>query len=891
METPLLNTKLYIPALRSDLIKRVRLLNKIEKGLNGKLILVSAPAGFGKSTLVAMWARDSRISLGWVSLDNRDNDPVVFLTYIFTAINSVGHVGDTVLAEIRSPQRPPEEEILKAWINELSNHPHKLILVLDDYHVIENPAIHQNVEFLLENLPPNFHLIVISRSDPNLQLARIRGCGQMTEIREADLRFTENEASEFFKSVLDLHLSAQNISALEQRTEGWAVGLQLAGLALQGRKDIEQFIQKFSGGHHHIIDYLTQEVFDRQPEYIQVFLLQTSILERMCASLCDVLTGENTGTSILHSLDQRNLFVIPLDDERQWYRYHHMFSDLLRYQLEHLYPGWVKDLHKRAGIWYAEHNFPDEALQHLQAVEEFALAAEIIESLGPDLIGQGKLTLLKSWIENLPETIIKDRHYLCLYHAWVLNLTNQVNILEARLQDTERALAHQTLDDRTVADVRGQIAQIRAYDARRRKNLALSIEYLNGALNLLPEDSFSARSAALFHLGLTYIHQGKLVKAAQALADARPLSELGGNLYVTLATTGYLADVQIAQGHLRQAAQFCEQTIEESLARHQPEALSGLAYVYVSLGKIHYERNDLEKATMHLVEGITLGERTANWRATMAGIFALAWLRQMLGYNDEADALLQKATALADRSRMSFREMDLDAWQARINLAQNKVVPAVKWATVYQADKARLPTSHEFSDSVQARILIAQKKFSRALGLLEQQCQKFETIGADGRLIESLMLEALVKYAQEDKDQAYQLIEKALAKAEAEGYIRIFIDEGPAMIAFLTEFLNWSEDELVSTSYIKRLLEAFPEEQIQAYKQSLIKKHTIDSLNDREQQILYLLAAGLKTPEIADELHLANSTIKWYRKNIYAKLGVNRRADAIARAKELNIIE
>lgn len=891
MEMPLVYTKLSMPVLRKDLVVRERLIHQLDEGLKGTLTLVSAPAGFGKSTLVAMWARETSISLGWVSLDERDNDPNQFLTYIFAAINAVGQVGDEILSEIQSPQNPPNGALLMWWINELRNHPSDLILVLDDYHAIENQAVHQNMEFLLEHMPANFHLVLICRSDPHLHLGRIRGCGKLTEIRESDLRFSYEEVSEFLESVMDLNLSVQNISALEQRTEGWIVGLQLAALAIQRQKDVDQFIQKFSGGHQHIIDYLAEEVFDHQDKEIQTFLLKTSILESMCASLCDAIIGGNTSKAMLDSLNQGNLFVIPLNDERQWYRYHHMFSDLLRYKLGYLNAGMVKRLHKRAGKWYAEHDFPDEALRHFHTAEEFNLAADLIETIAPELIGYGKLTLLKSWIELLPESVIKARHYMCLYHAWVLNLTNQVDILEARLQDTEHALTIQSLDDQTISNVRGQIAQIRAYDARRRKNLTLSLDYLNEALNLLPEKSYSARSAALFHLGLTYIHQGKLTEAARALSDARPLSKLGGNIYVTLATTGYLAEVQIAQGNLRNASKLCSHAIEDSLDSHHPGSMSALAYLYVSLGKIHYEWDELDHAANLFLDGISHGERTGNWRATMPGLFSLAWLRQVQGRNEEARFLLVKAASLADRARMSFREMELDAWQARIDLAQDNIPAAGRWAGEYQEARAKLPSAHEFSDVIFVRILNAQNQFSDALELLDQQFQKSKAMGADGQLIGYLVLKAIIYHAQNDKDQARKFLERALVKAEPEKYIRTFVDEGPPMVALLTEFLNWSSNKHDLADYVKRLLSAFPEEQIRAYKKSIMHAEILDSLNDREQQIIRLLADGLKTPEIAEELQLAKSTVKWYLKKIYSKLGVHRKADAIARAKELGVLE
>jgi len=882
MKTSLLDTKLYIPSLRPEFITRTRLLNLIEAGLQGKLTLISAPAGFGKSTLVAMWARKSKAPLGWVSLDAQDNDPVLFLAYIFTAIYLVGQVGDSVLAEIQSSQRPSDEAILKAWINELANHPSKLTLILDDYHVIENPTIHQHIEFLLEHLPPNFHLIVITRSDPNLQLARIRASGHLTEIREADLRFTQSETSQFLESVIGLHLSPQNISALERRTEGWAVGLQLAGLALQGREDVDEFVSNFTGGHQFILDYLTEEVYEQQSEEIQEFLIQTCILERFCASLCNAVTGKQNGEATIELLSKWNLFVIPLDEYRQWYRYHHLFVELLRYKLDQLPAGRVVELHERASSWYAENDLISEAVYHAMAAKNFNRAADLIEPVTSLLIGRGEIKTVHDWIETFPKTFLKKRPRLCITLAWVFNLNNTGTAIEPLLQDAERALDEAGYDETTEAEVRGHAATLRGYAALQQNNPPQALQHMTNALAWLPEEELYMRSIVSFTQGVILKRGCVWGAAEETLKVAEKYGRASGNYSIALGSRIHLIEMLIIQGRLRGAAKHCEEAIEYYLPIHKGNRLPNLGFVYTKLGEIQYDWNDLEAAGENLTHGLELSSRIiAAWAWRRDGLVYLARLKVVEGDPETAQTLLDQAINVNENMQDLYDKMDMSYAQAHLWLMQGNLTAAARWQRDIQAQSDR---RSELIDVMIARTLIAQGEGQKVLDILSPHYEAAQATGRNTLLIEILILQASAHYIKKNPTMACTTLMEALSLAEVEGFVRIFVEAGEPIAKVLRQLRQRPEDFaskenfLVSQKFITRLLSAFPDH-----------GDSNSLLNEREEEILHLLAAGMKTPEIAAELFLSNNTIKWYLKNIYSKLGVHNRADAIERGRRLNL--
>ncbi len=883
MKTSLLDTKLYIPSLRPDHITRTRLLSLIKVGLQGKLTLISAPAGFGKSTLVAMWARKSKALLGWVSLDAQDNDPVLFLTYILTAIKSAGQVGDSILAEIQSSQRPSDEAMLKAWINEIANHPSKLILVLDDYHVIENPTIHHHIEFLLEHLPPNFHLIVNTRSDPNLRLARIRASGDLTEIRESDLRFTESETSEFLESVMGLHLSPQNMLALERRTEGWAVGLQLAGLALKGREDVDEFVSDFTGGHQFILDYLTEEVFEQQAKEIQNFLIQTCILERFCASLCDDVTEGQNGEATIELLSKGNLFVIPLDEYRQWYRYHHLFVELLRYKLDQLPADQVAELHERACSWYAKNDLISEAVYHAMTAKNFNRAADLIEPITSLLIGRGEIKTVHNWIEAFPKAFLKKRPRLCITLAWVFNLNNTGTAIEPLVQDAERALDTGEFEEAIIAEVRGHAATLRGYAALQQNDPPQALQHMTNALAWLPEEDVYIRSIITFTQGVV-LKRGYVWDAAEkTLKMAENYGRVSYNYSIALGSCIHLIEMLIIQGKLRDAARHCQQAIEYYLPLHKENRLPNLGFVYTKLGEIQYEWDDLEAAGENLTSGLELSSRIiAAWAWRRDGLVHLSRLKQVEGDSEAAQTILNQALNVNENMQDLYDKMDMSFAQARLWLMQGNLTAATRWQHDIQA---RPENRSELIDVVLAKVLIAQGEGRKVLDILSPHYEAALATGRNSLLIEILVLQASAHLIEKNPALACTTLVKALSLAEAEGCIRVFLEAGDLIAGMLRQLRQRPEDFipkekfLISQSYITQLLTTFPDHGDLA-----------SLLNGREVEILCLLAAGKKTPEIAAELFLSNNTIKWHLKNIYSKLDVHSRAEAIERGRQLELI-
>jgi len=899
MAIPLVTVKLYIPPPRPEWVPRPRLVERLNAGLDHKLTLVSAPAGFGKTTLLCEWAAaksDTRIA--WLSADRGDNDPIRFWAYVFAALQGVMDWCETALAALQSSRPPPIEHVLTDLINHLATLHQQVVLVLDDYHLIDNQAVHRALTFLLDHLPPQLRLMILTRADPPLPLARLRGRGELAELRVPDLRFTADEARAFFAQVMGLHLKAEALETLERRIEGWAVGLQLAALAMQGtamsgRTDVDAFVAAFAGDYRYIIDYLTDEVFDQQPAEVQTFLLQTSILDRLSSSLCDAVTGGQDGQCRLEYLSRVNLFLVPLDEQRQWYRYHHLFADLLRYRLKQTFPDRVSGLHRRAIEWYVGHGFIDEAVHHALAASETRRAAEIIEASSSVLTGQGRMNSLKWWIESLPEALVLERPRICVSHAWTLNLTGQAEAVERRLQDAERALQAGSFDAQTAAEIRGNVAVLRSYAAYRRDDLAQAARLLQEALSLLPEEDRRLRSVASLRMGMLLKRQMSWDAAQRALEQARRLGDATGSLYVAMSACGQLAEMWIDRGRLHQAARLCRQVLERYQDQEDKPPVPKQG-IYVRLACVLYEWNQLEAATDSLARGIALAERImAVWPVIQDGQIRLAWIKQGEGKSEEARALLRRALEQADQMQDWTSKMRAQAWQARLDLAQGRQIRAIRWAEAYQARRSGLRARPDASEMTLIRILLAQNESGRALELLARLEQTAESMGAEYCLIQVLGLKALAYHAQRDTPQALATLWRALSLGEPEGYVRSFVDEGPRMETLLAALSAQATEPILHT-YVRKLLNAFPPTSKAA--QSSRPAHDplalalVDPLKRRELEVLRLFSAGLTTPEIADQLTLAKSTIKWHLRNIYGKLGVHRRSEAIARAHELKLL-
>jgi LuxR family maltose regulon positive regulatory protein len=677
MSTPLLTTKLYIPPVRPNLVSRPRLIERLNAGLDRKLTLISAPAGFGKTTLVTEWLNGAERPFTWLSLDESDNDPARFTTYFLAALQRVDPtIGQAAQAMLQAPQPPPPEAFLTSMINDVAAIPQPFVLVLDDYHLIHTLPIHQQLTFLLAHQPPQMHLCLVSREDPPLPLSRLRARGHTTEIRQDDLRFTGQETANFLRRVMRLELSSADVTALQQRTEGWVAGLQLAALSLRGRDDVHRSVQSFTGSHRYVLDYLIEEVFQRQPVEVQDFLLKTSILDRLTAPLCDAVAEREDSREVLLAMEQGNLFIVPLDESRQWYRYHHLFADLLRQQLRAVgMESLAPELHQRASQWYEAAGFPADAVQHALAGCDWERATSLIRDASGSLLNRGELMTLLGWLQSLPDEIVRAHSGLCLDYGWALILTGQINAAESRLEQAKRAACGE--QSRTTQDEVARLGNVivaQAYVARIRGDDRRTIELSEQALSLLPQDNLTGRSIATLNLGMAHWNSGHLAEAEQALTEADHAARQAGNHHARLTALCFLGRIQAARGNLYQAAESHRQAIRLG------EQLPAVALVHIDLSALLYEWNDLEAAADHLQRGIELSRRSGNVEVQISGYYMLALTRQAQGDGSAALAALETAHRLArDNDVPPLVRAGTAACHAQIALAQGDLITATRW--------------------------------------------------------------------------------------------------------------------------------------------------------------------------------------------------------------------
>ncbi|HET7271561.1 MAG TPA: hypothetical protein VFI90_10810, partial [Rubrobacter sp.] len=709
----------------------------LAEGMNRKLTLVSAPAGYGKTTLLSEWRMihlGSEYPLAWVSLEEADNDPSRFLSYLVATLQTVeAGIGDSVLASLRSPQPPPVESVLAALINDIAAVPEEFAVVLDDYHVIEAQPIQGAIAFLLEHMSPQMHLVIASRTDPPLPLARLRARGQMTELRAADLRFTAEEAGAFLTDVMGLELSTRDVEALERHTEGWIAGLQLAALSMRGREDSSAFIEAFTGSNRYVLDYLVDEVLARQAEPVTSFLLKTSILDRLSGELCDAVAESHGGQEMLETLDRENLFVVPLDEEGHWYRYHHLFAEVLRHLLRRSQPNLVPELHRRASRWYEQNGLLDEAIKHALAARDFESAARLVEGGAGEILARGEVSLLVGWVEALPEELMRSRPGLCIPYAWALFLTGRLEDAEERARDAERAANTGVLS--------AEVTALRANLVRARGDVPGSIELAREARKLLPEDDFALRGAISFNLGSAYWVTGDLEAAKEAFAEASAASRRAGNTYVALLSMRARAEIEKMSGHLRRAADLYHEALQ--IAEASPSPAAGLAHV--GMGELLYEWNDLDGAVHHLTQGIDLGNRSGSFDIHFPGRAALALVRQSMGDTQGALEVIQEGErALRTINLPPYMLDQKAAFEARVRLAQGDLATAARLLEEHAigTDDA-VNIQNELEHLVLARVLLARDEVHAALNLLERLRSAAETTGRMGSKIKVLVLQAL----------------------------------------------------------------------------------------------------------------------------------------------------
>lgn len=853
-------------------------------------MLVSAPAGFGKTTLLAEWlatgpaAPADERSAAWLSLDRDDNDPAPFWTYVITALRTMAPtVGENELALLAAPQPPPIQQVLTTLVNDLGAMGNDIVLVLDDYHLIEAREVQDAMAFLLDRMPPRLHLVIVSRADPALPLARLRARGELVEIRAAELRFTADEAAAYLNGVMGLQLTAHDVAALEERTEGWIAALQLAALSMQGREDVAGFIAGFTGDDRYIVDYLSEEVLQRQPADLRDFLLQTSVLSRLNGSLCDAVTGADGGKARLEALDRGNLFVVPLDDRRQWYRYHQLFSDVLRARLSDESPDLLRELHRRASDWYAEHGEPWEAIEHALVGGHFERAADLFELALPTLRPQRKEATLRGWLEALPDEVLQVRPVLCNGYAGALLATGELNGVDQRLQDAERWLATPgpemvVVDEEEFRRLPAGVAVHRAGLALMTGDTAGTVAHARRALTLLGEDDGLGRGAATALIGLASWASGDLETAREGYASSLESLLRAGHVSDVLGCSIALADIQLTQGRLRGALRTYENALQ--LAQQDGPVLRGTADMYVGMSALHLERNDLPAARELLVRSEELGshfglpQNAYRWRVAMARI-------------REAEGDLAGAVNLLDQAERTYvgdfspNVRPVPASRARVWIRQGRVDDALDWARDQGLSEAdELSYHREYEHITLVRALLVRGDPDAATDLLGRLLDAAEAGHRTGTVIEILVLQALTHQARGDVEAASEPLERALVLAQPEGYVRMFVDEGPAMISLLKSAV---QHEIVP-KYASRLLAAC----VGTENRTPAKQGLIDPLSQRELDVLRLLGSDLGGPEIARELFVSLNTVRTHTKSIYAKLGVNNRRAAVRRAAELD---
>jgi LuxR family maltose regulon positive regulatory protein len=916
MSGELLQTKLYVPPLRPFLVPRPRLVEKLTERLDNKLTLISAPAGFGKTSLISEWVQQCERAVSWASLDEGDNDPARFLAYLVAALQKIASaIGESALAQRPSPEMPVTEMALTAVINDIAANQENFILVLDDYHLITAQPIHDALTFLLDHQPPQMHLVIATRADPPLPLALLRGRGQLTELRQADLRFTPDEAAAFLNQVMGLGLSADDVSALSARTEGWITGLQMAAVSMAGREDTTAFIRAFAGSDRYIADYLVEEVLNRQPAHLQDFLLKTAVLDRLTAPLCDFLIADfgmrNAESTIpqseiripnsqvvLEQLERANLFIVPLDEQREWYRYHRLFTDLLRRRLHQSQPAQVPELHRRASEWYEQNGLIAIAIDHALSAADFERASRLIEQTAETTFRRSELVTFRGWIKALPDELLHAKPVLCLYHAFsLLQSGRSLDVVESHLQ----RLVESGL-------MSGQVKVLQALLAVYHDQIPQAIELSRQALTQLPPDDTFLRHAAIWNLGFSHLADGDTEASIQALAEAARTSQAAGNTTVAVSALCQMARLSLRQGELQKVQALYHEALALAVDEaKRPLPIAGLALI--GLGELAREWNELEAATDYLNDGIQLARQ---WRgiAAQTGYIYLARLKQAQGDEDGANASLTQARQLALKSDATDMD-DLVAafFQARIWVAQGNIAAAMRWAGergVNQLDPVQLEANdtslvshlHKYEVLVMARILLAQNRSDEALSLLRPLLSWMERQERKDLQIEIQILIALAYQAQDDVTQALAALERALSLAEPGGYVRIFVDEGQPMIRLLQQAFQQG----IMPAYTGRLLsecgpvlseaEGMQNADFGATQSEVRspKSEMVEPLSQREIEILQLIADGLSNQEIGQRLVLALPTVKWHASNIYGKLGVNNRGTAVARARELHIL-
>lgn len=907
MASPLLATKLNVPRLRGGLVERHRLSGRLQRGTQSRLTLISAPAGFGKTTLLVEWlAANAAVdrAVAWLSLDHTDNDLAPFWSHVIVALQTtMPGAGEAALQMLQAGQQA-DESMLAELLNELSALPQAVCVVLDDYHAIDHPGVQAGMTFFVEHLPPNCHLVISTRADPALPLPRLRARGELVELRLADLRFTSDEVSAYLSGTAGMDLTAKDIAILADRTEGWIAALQLAALAMQGRDDLAAFISGFAGSDRYIVDYLVEEVLQGQSEQTRSFLLHTCFLSRLSGPLCRAVTGSGVAGEMLRALDRNNLFLVPLDDRREWYRYHHLFADVLLTHFAEELRNLLPVLHRRASDWYEEHGDRAEAIRHALAGDAFDRAAELIELAIPELSRHRQEATLLGWIRALPGDLVRSRPVLGVGLVGALVSSGELDSIEGRLKDAEQGLAalaeadkgapgsaagpFVAVDKEQLRHLPGAIELYRTALAQVRGDVASVVGHAQRVLDLAPADDHLGRAGAAGFLGIALWMTGDLTAAYRAWSDCVAGLRRAGRIADVIGSTIALVDICQVQGRMLEACHVCESALE--LAGGQGGLVPrGTADIHVALADLCRERGDLDAARRHLLKAEEFGERAATPRYQYRRRVARAHL--LLAEGEQEDAL----DLLVQAERHYVADFFPDVWpvgamKARVWIAQGQLAAAGHWvdaAGITVDDE--LSYLREFDHITLARLRLAEeahasigRSASVALGFLDRLLQAAESGGRTASVIEILMLQALARRMHGDMEAAFVCLKRALTLAEPQGYVRLFVDQGSPMATLLKGAIK----HRITPNYARELLAAFgrPEARPPTHPE------LIEALSGRELDVLRLLRSDMGGPEIAQELTVSLNTVRTHTRNIFEKLGVNNRRSAVRRAEELRLL-
>jgi LuxR family maltose regulon positive regulatory protein len=887
---PLLESKFRVPARRPETVARPRLAETLGHAFEKALTIVSAPAGFGKSTLLADWLAErsaDRIAVAWVSLDERDNDPVRFWTYVLTALQHADEgVGDCAPGPLSSAPSSVEAALV-AILNDVGVMERDLVLVLDDLHLVTAPEVHERIAFLLEHRPPQLHLVLATRADPPLSLARWRARGELVEVRARDLRFTEQESAAYLNGPMGLALSEQDVATLDARAEGWIAALQLAALSMRGRDDVGAFLAGFAGDDRYVVDYLAEEVLDRQPDDVRDFLLETSILERLTGSLCDAVTDRDGGRVMLVSLERANLFLVPLDDRRQWYRYHHLFADVLRAHLAEERPNAVAELHRRASLWFSDHDDTPTAVGHALAGGHLDQAADLMERAMPTMRRERREVELRRWVSSLPDEVVRMRPVLGMAFVGALAQASQFDTVEQRLADVEHSVRPDggpwplqpppglvVVDPEGYRSVPAGLEVYRAALALRRADLEAAAAHARRALSLTPASDDLTRAAAGALGGLASWTRGDLAAAESAYVESISGLHRTGSVADVLGCCVALGDIRRTLGRPRDAERLYRWALDLSPST---ALVRGSADMHVALAGVLTERDDLAGAAEQLAAAARLGEHRGLPQNPYRSRVAEARLLEAQGDTNAALALLDEAERRYDGD-YSPEVAPVSAVRARLRIRRGELGEAESWARGRQLSTDDLPTYlREYEHLTLARLLLARRD-AAAGGLLERLRTSAEDGARLGSVLEILVLQALAAAARGETPAALDALRQAVALAEPAGAVRVVTDEGPPVVALLRTLTKQDP----AAGYARRLLTAGTGD-------TTTPTVLVDPLSDRELDVLRLLGSDLDGPDIARELSVSLNTMRTHTKSIYAKLGVNTRRTAVRRAHELGV--